>query len=116
MTAPPARFRSFDEFWLFYLGEHRKPATRALHFVGTNVAVLIAGAAIATGRHWLWLVALASAYAMAWIGHFFVERNRPATFRYPLWSFAGDWKMWGLTWSGRLGAELQRLDAASPGP
>src|SRR5262245_22312876 len=87
----PTRFASFSEFWPFYLGEHSRPLTRAFHFAGTNVALLLIVLAVVAGRPWLLLVALAVGYGLSWVGHFFVEKNRPATFRYPLWSFAGDW-------------------------
>ena len=105
---PEARFASFAEFWPFYLGEHSKSLTRALHFAGTNAALALVVATIATGRASLLLAALAVAYGLAWVSHFFIEKNRPATFRHPLWSFAGDWKMWALMWTGRLDRELRR--------
>jgi hypothetical protein len=96
------RFKSFSEFWPYYLGEHSKSATRLLHGVGsfTGVAVLIA--LIAVGKWWLFPLAFVPGYALAWIGHFFIEKNRPATFTYPLWSFMGDWKMLALMLTGRL--------------
>ena len=103
-----ARLRSFEEFWPFYLGQHRKPITRALHLLGTSAALALAVAALSTKRPGLLLAALGVAYGLAWVAHFFVERNRPATFTYPLWSFAADWKMWWLALSGRLRRELRR--------
>jgi hypothetical protein len=106
-----ARIASFAEFWPFYLGEHRQPLTRAFHFAGTNGALVLAILAALTGRPWLVVAALGVAYGMAWVSHFAIEKNRPATFRYPIWSFAGDWKMWALIWTGRLERELRRLDA-----
>jgi hypothetical protein len=93
---------SFEKFWPFYMGEHRNPLTRKFHFVGTNVAVVAALAAIWRHDALLLLEGLAVAYGLAWVSHFFIERNRPATFRYPLWSFAADLKMWALIWTGRL--------------
>ena len=104
-----ARIPSFEEFWPFYLGQHSKRLTRTLHFVGTNAAVVLALLAARHGNAWYLLAALIAAYALAWIGHFFVEKNRPATFTYPLWSFAADWKMWAFTWTGRLPKELRRF-------
>ena len=101
--------KTFAEFWPFYLGEHSKPATRQLHFAGTTLSLLLIVSAVATQRWGLLLGALVCGYAFAWVGHFGVEKNRPATFKYPLWSFAADWKMWALWLSGKLPAELQRL-------
>jgi len=99
---------NFDEFWPFYLREHSRPLTRALHFAGTTLSLLIAVSALALQRPAFLLAALVAGYAFAWVGHFFVEHNRPATFKYPLWSFRADFKMWALAVTGRLGAELQR--------
>jgi hypothetical protein len=107
MSGEP-RIGSFAEFWPYYLREHRQPGTRLLHLVGSTLSLLLLIAAVVRGRPVLLLGALVVGYGFAWIGHFVVERNRPATFRYPLWSFAADWKMWGLALSGRLTPELRR--------
>ena len=96
------QFKSFREFWPFYLGEHSKPATRLLHCIGTLAALGTVIALIGIGKWWLFPLALVPGYAFAWISHFFVEKNRPATFTYPLWSFMGDWKMLALMLLGRL--------------
>lgn len=96
------QFKSFAEFWPYYLGEHSKPATRALHYVGTICAIALVISFVAIGKWWLFPLAFVPGYAFAWIGHFFIERNRPATFTYPLWSFMGDWKMLALMLTGRL--------------
>lgn len=102
------QYTSFAEFWPFYLREHSKASTRALHYVGTSLVVLIAIAAMLSGR-WGWLIALPVAgYFFAWVAHFGVEKNRPATFTYPLWSLAADFKMWALWLTGRLRPELDR--------
>ena len=102
------RIRSYADFWPSYLRDHARPATRAWHFLGSTLA-LIALALFLLGQGWGWLTIVPIAgYGPAWIAHFFVERNRPATFRYPLWSLAADWKMWALALSGRLGPELRR--------
>lgn len=100
--------KSFAEFWPYYLREHSKPQTRALHYVGTSLVVAIALFAVATGRWW-WLLAMPVAgYFFAWVGHFGVEKNRPATFKYPLWSLGADWKMWWLWLTGGLRVELDK--------
>lgn len=100
---------TFDEFWPFYLGQHRKPGTRALHFAGSTLGLLLLASAAARRRPSLLLWGLAAGYGLAWIGHFLVEKNRPATFRYPFWSLRGDWKMWALMCRGRMGEEAARL-------
>ena len=109
--APPSgtsRYASFAEFWPFYLREHSRPRTRALHYFGTSMVVGIAAFCLLTGRwDWWWAMPIAG-YFFAWIAHFAVEKNRPATFTYPLWSLAADFRMWWLWLTGRLGPELKR--------
>jgi hypothetical protein len=96
------RFTSFAEFWPYYLSEHSKPITRVLHYLGTVIAIAFLITLIAKGFWWLFPLAFLPGYVCAWIGHFFFEKNRPATFTYPLWSFMGDWKMLAMMLSGRL--------------
>ena len=106
-------YRSFAEFWPYYLREHSKPRTRALHYAGTSLVVALVIYAAIAGR-WLWLLAIPVAgYGFAWFAHFTVEKNRPATFTYPLWSLAADFKMWWLWLTGALQPELDK--ALGPG-
>lgn len=97
MSTTPDRYPTFDAFYPFYLSEHANRTSRRLHFVGTSIAVVLLVAALVTQRGSLVLVALVQGYAFAWVGHFFFEHNRPATFKYPLFSFMGDWKLWWET-------------------
>lgn len=102
------RKSSYAEFWPYYLQEHAKPETRAIHYIGTALVIAIAIFAIATQR-WMLLFAMPLAgYFFAWIGHAFIERNRPATFTHPLWSLISDFRMFFLWVSGRLGPELRK--------
>jgi hypothetical protein len=106
---PRTGFASFEQFWPHYVGEHGQASTRWLHFSGTLLALVCAAAALALARPLLWLAVLPLGYGPAWIGHFFVEHNRPATFRHPLWSLRGDLRMFGLMATGRMGREVERL-------
>jgi len=87
------RYRSFREFYPYYLGEHSNRTCRRLHFVGTSLAVLQWAAALVAGAPWLVLSGLVTGYGFAWLGHFAFEKNRPATFTYPLYSLIGDFAM-----------------------
>ena len=99
---------SYQEFWPIYLREHSRPATRGLHYLGTGLGLALLAAAVVTADWRLLPAALVSGYAFAWLGHALIERNRPATFSHPLWSFVSDFRMFGLWASGRLGRELAR--------
>lgn len=100
--------RTYREFWPYYLEEHSKPLTRGLHFIGTALALVALAAAIATRNWWLLLLIPAAGYGFAWIAHFFVEHNRPATFGYPFWSLVSDFRMFFVWLLGGLGNELRK--------
>lgn len=106
---PQDEMKSFAEFWPHYVAEHAQPATRALHAAGTTVGVACAVALAAKRKWWLLPLALVPGYGAAWASHFLIEKNRPATFEHPLWSFMGDYKMIGLMLTGRMEAEIERL-------
>jgi hypothetical protein len=96
------RYESFREFYPFYLSEHANPVCRRLHFVGTLLVIAFVATAIFTGNAWWLAAALVSGYGFAWMGHFFFEHNRPATFTYPLYSFIGDWVMFKDLLTGKI--------------
>ena len=111
MAQPPAApaFADYDAFWLHYLAQHRRPATRLLHYAGTSLGVVCVALAVAA-RDWRFLiVAPLIGYGCAWFGHFGLEGNKPATFGHPLWSFLSDFRMLGLAATGRLGRQLARV-------
>ena len=105
--------RTFAEFWPYYLREHSRPQTRALHYAGTSLAIGLAIAALLSGRLLLLALLPLAGYFFAWIAHFGIEKNRPATFSYPVWSLWADFRMWWLWLTGRLGPELERAGVAS---
>ena len=109
----PERFKSFEEFWPYYVAEHSKPGTRLLHLVGTTAATGTLLYFIAARKWRLLPLALIPGYAAAWVGHFFVERNKPATFQYPLWSLMGDYKMIAKMIRGEMEEELAAVERSA---
>ena len=100
-------FSSFAEFWPFYVTEHSKHLTRILHFIGTVLVFLLLILAAFYSKYLLIAVPVAG-YGFAWTAHFLVEKNRPATFRYPVWSLIGDFKMFFLMCTGKMDQEISR--------
>jgi len=96
------KYERFADFYPFYLGEHANRTCRRLHFVGTSLGLCFLVAAAVTLNAWWLLAGLVCGYAFAWVGHFFFEKNRPATFTYPFYSFAGDWVMWSEILRGKI--------------
>jgi hypothetical protein len=104
------QFRSFEEFWPFYVGEHRLPLTRGFHYFGTACGYALAATAVVTLNPFLVPAALVAGYAPAWVSHFFIEKNKPASFKHPLYSFVGDMKLLAYGLTGRMTAEVARLE------
>ena len=107
-------YKTFSEFWPFYLGEHADPTNRTLHFVGSLMALVWLFLAVYWRQPALIFAALVSGYAFAWVGHFIIEKNRPATFTYPLKSFLADWVMFFYILTGKINGELKRLNIQPP--
>lgn len=95
-------YSSFADFYPFYLSEHSNRTCRRLHFAGTTLGLVFVLHAFSTLNFWWLLGALACGYTFAWIGHYFFEHNRPATFTYPFYSFLGDWVMWKDILTGKI--------------
>jgi hypothetical protein len=108
------RFGSFREFWPFYVSEHSRPLTRTLHFMGSTFSLALTAMAVVIGPLWLLAAVPLAGYGCAWIGHFFVEHNRPATFKYPFYSFVGDWVMYGKMLTGTMRDEVAKVTAERP--
>lgn len=95
-------YSSFAEFYPFYLSEHGNRDCRRMHFIGSTLVIAVVVLALASGQlRWLWLAPVAG-YGFAWIGHFGFEKNRPATFKHPLYSLMGDWVMYGQMLRGKI--------------
>jgi hypothetical protein len=100
--------RTFEDFWPFYVREHSNETNRMLHFLGTSLAVGSVVAGLVTGKKGFFAAAPLLGYGFAWVGHFMVEGNRPATFKHPLWSLRGDFVMWKKMVTGQMAAEVER--------
>lgn len=96
------KYETFKEFYPFYLSEHSNKVCRLMHFIGTTLVLSILIYALITQQYkLLWFLPVAG-YGFAWIGHFIFEKNRPASFKQPLYSFIGDWLMYAQIWLGKV--------------
>jgi len=103
------RIKNYREFWDFYVQEHSEPLTRYLHFIGTTLGIVLLVWIIRSGNWIYFPFCFVVGYAFAWFSHFFVEHNKPATFKYPLWSFISDYKMVFYMLTGKMNAEVERV-------
>ncbi|REJ79269.1 MAG: DUF962 domain-containing protein [Acidobacteria bacterium] len=103
------RIDNYSEFWDFYVLEHSKPMTRYFHFVGTLLGMVMLVWFVGNGNFLYIPLCFVVGYAFAWFSHFFIEKNKPATFKYPGWSFVSDYKMAWLMMTGRMEAEVERV-------
>jgi hypothetical protein len=109
MTKDESQIRNYAEFWDFYVAEHAQPLTRHLHFAGSMLAIILLVWFVRRGTWFYFPLCLIVGYAFAWFAHFYVEHNKPTTIKYPLWSFASDYKMVWLMLTGRMDAEVARV-------
>lgn len=103
------RIKTYREFWDFYVAEHSKPLTRLLHFIGTSLGIVLLVWFIRNGNYFYIPLCFVAGYAFAWFSHFAVEKNKPATFKYPFWSFISDYKMMFYMLTGKMNAEVERV-------
>ena len=103
------RITNYTEFWDFYVQEHSQPLTRLLHFIGTSLAIVLLVWFVKNGTYLYLPLCLVVGYGFAWGSHFFIEKNKPATFQYPLWSFISDYKMMFYMLTGKMNAEVERV-------
>ena len=108
------RIASYEQFWPYYVSQHRDVTCRRLHVIGTSLVIAALGLAVGTRNPWWALAAPLFGYGPAWIGHYLFEHNRPATFDYLWWSLRGDFHMYGCILTGRMADELERAERAYP--
>jgi hypothetical protein len=103
------QFPTYKAFWPQYVSEHQSKLNRNVHFLGTALGLLAVVLAVTNSNPWLFLLAPVFGYGLAWVGHHFIEKNHPATFTYPLWSFVADLHMFTLMCLGRMDREVKRM-------
>ena len=106
MTTNPT---NYNEFWYFFVSEHSLPLTRLLHLIGTTLGIALLVFFVARGQWYFFPVFFVVGYGFAWFAHFVTEKNKPASFRFPFWSFISDFKMIGFMLTGKMGAEVDRV-------
>ncbi|MFN3605299.1 MAG: Mpo1-like protein [Leptonema sp. (in: bacteria)] len=109
-TIPKNSIQNYEDFWYFYLQEHSHPINRVMHYVGTTGVILIFLYSIYSMNFWYFFALPICGYGFAWFGHFFIEKNRPATFTYPFWSLISDFRMYFYFLFGRLSKHLQKKE------
>lgn len=108
------RINDFETFYQYYLTEHSHPTCRALHYIGSLLVLFVIGYSLVNEQYKpLWLIPVIG-YGFAWVGHFFIEKNKPATFTYPFYSLAADWVMLKDFLTGQIGKKLQNLTTNPP--
>lgn len=105
--AKERKYKSFKEFYPFYLTEHSEPTCRELHFTGTLSLFVILAIMLVTQKWWMFFLIPLTGYGFAWVGHFFFEKNKPATFTYPLWSLGSDFVMFYHILTGQITDKLE---------
>ena len=103
------KIKTFPEFWDLYVREHSKPMTRLLHFIGTSLGIVMLVWFLTSGALIYIPLCFVVGYGFAWFSHFFIEKNKPASFKYPLWSFVSDYKMMFCMLTGRINGEVERV-------
>lgn len=101
--------KTYAEFWDFYVAEHTEPVTRLLHFIGTSLGLVLMVWIFRTGNWGYFPLCFVIGYAFAWFSHFVIEKNKPASFKYPLWSFISDYKMMFFMLIGKMNSEVERV-------
>ncbi len=104
--ATEKKYKTFSDFYPYYLTEHAVGSNRQLHFIGTFLLLLSLATGIVTGRWWFFALIPVLGYGFAWVGHFFIEKNKPATFTYPIYSLASDFVMFWDILTGRIDNKL----------
>jgi hypothetical protein len=109
--AEEKKYKTFKSFYPYYLTEHADGTNRVLHFFGTLLLLCFLVAGCITGKWWFFALIPVTGYGFAWVGHFFIEKNRPATFTYPLYSLAGDFVMFWDILTGQIDKKLESAKA-----